>query len=116
MNESKSPTDVTEIKEKIDNGQVKVKRRGKSQNKVKSKKTNMKGVKGANGNICDNDILAYLKEQDKYVTSTEIRDGLQFVNRTQARRVLKRLAKAGKVNIKKCKISDKRRIYTYGIA
>ena len=113
--ERKSPRDVAEIKEKIDNGKVKVKGNKNKQNTAKT--TNKAhGVKGVNGNISDAKIMAWLKKQDEHVTSTQIRDGLGFKSRTQVRRVLKRLAKLKKINIGRRKISDKRQIYTYDIA
>ena len=112
--ERKSPLDVAEIKQKIDNGQIKVKA---GKNTAKKNKTKSKsGVKGNNGLISDAKIIAYLKEQDKHVTSKQIRDALGFRSRTQVRRVLKRLAKLKKVDIEKRKISDKRQIFTFGSA
>ena len=113
--ERKSPIDVAEIKEKIDNGKVKVKGNKNKQNTAKT--TNkVHGVKGVNGNITDAKIMAWLKEQDEHVTSTQIRDGLGFKSRTQVRRVLRRLAKLKKVNIGRRKVSEKRAIFTFGIA
>lgn len=114
MNENKSPLEVGEIVEKIDKGKVKVKGTRKSKGKSKSKKS--KGVKGERGQISDAKVIAYLTAEGEHVTSTQLRDNLHFKSRTQARRVLKRLAKPKKVHIEKRKLSDKRTIYTYGIA
>ncbi|MDH5782523.1 MAG: hypothetical protein OEZ35_02475 [Candidatus Bathyarchaeota archaeon] len=73
----KSPRDVAQIKEKIDTGKVKVK--GNKNKKNTTKNTNKThSVKGVNNNISDAKIIAYLKEHNKHVTSTEIRDALGF--------------------------------------
>ena len=103
-----SPLNVGVIKEKLDNGEVKVK--GSKQPRKEH------SVKGVNGNINDAEILAYLKTQSGDVTSTQIRDALGFTSRTQARRVLRRLAKAGQVKTGSRKVSDKRQIFTFGVA
>ena len=117
MSEKTSPTDVGAIKEKIDNGQVKVNKRGSKTAKTgattKSKKHSVKGTKGK---ITDAKVIAYLKAQDKCVTSTQLRDNLHFKSRTQARRVLRRLEKAGKVVVNTRKISDKRNVFTFECA
>lgn len=101
--------DVSIIKEKIDKGEVKVKG-------VKATKKKARTVKGVNGNISDAKIVAWLKEQDGVVTSTQVRDGLGFKSRTQARRVLRRLAKAKKVIIRQRKLSEKRQVFTFTLA
>jgi len=112
VGEKTSPTDVGVIKEKLDKGQVKVK--GSKQQKKEPHKEH--SVKGMNGRINDAEILAYLKTQNANVTSTQIRDALGFTSRTQARRVLRRLAKAGQVKVGSRKVSDKRQTFTFGVA
>lgn len=108
--ERKSPLDVTKIKQKIDNGQVKVKA---SKSTAKKNTNKAHSVTGVNGKISDTEIMAWLKAQDKAVTSTQLRDGLAFKTRTQARRVLRRLAKRGVVKIKTKQLTEKRKVYTY---
>lgn len=115
MAEKHSPLNVGAIKEKIEKGEVKVKAR----RNVAKKSTNTNkehSAKGVNGNISDAKIIAYLKTQNEAVTSTQIRDALHFQSRTQARRVLRRLAKAGQVKIGTHKVSDKRQIFTFEVA
>lgn len=120
--EKHSPTDVGAINQKIENGQVKVKgksrahKRRKKQDKRTKTKVKQHNVTGVKGKITDQQIIGFLKAQDRHVTSTEIRDALHFKSRTQARRVLRRLANAKQVNITTKKISDRRQVYTFGIA
>ena len=111
-----SPLNVGVIKEKLDKGQVKVK--GRRQAPAQQKKEPLKehGVKGVNGVISDAEVIAYLKTQDGCVTSTQLRDALGFQSRTQARRLLRRLARAGKVSISTKQLSEKRQIFTFGVA
>lgn len=116
-----SPLKAAVVKEKIEKGQVKVKgtkskvkgTKSKGAKKNKSTKTKEHSVTGNNGKITDKEVIDYLKIHNKPCTSTQIRDALGFKSRTQARRVLRRLAKVGKVNIGTCKISDKRQIFTF---
>lgn len=103
-----SPLNVGVIEEKLDKGEVKV----KGQKRPRKEHC----VKGVNGRINDAEILAYLKIQNADVTSTQIRDALGFTSRTQARRVLRRLVKAGQVKMGSRKVSDKRQIFTFGVA
>lgn len=107
-----SPTDVEEIKEKIDKGEVKVK--GVKATKVTQKKA--RSVAGVNGNISDAKIVAYLKTQDEPITSTQLRDGIGFKSRTQGRRVMRRLAREKVVRITTKQVSDKRAIFMFQIA
>jgi len=118
MAEKTSPLNVALIKEKIDKGEVKVKgvktkqgkAQGKAQNKAQAKQHNISGV---DGKISDENITAWLKTQNSAVTSTELRDALGFKSRTQARRVLRRLAKAGVVKIQTKQLAGKRKVYSY---
>ena len=73
-------------------------------------------VKGVNGKISDAEIITWLKSQQSAVTSTELRDGLAFKTRTQARRVLRRLAKTGVIKIKTKQLTEKRRIFPFEAA
>jgi len=110
MGGKNSPLNVDVIKNKIEKGQVKV--RGKStekQNKAHS-------VTGVNGKISDAKIVAWLKSRDEPITSTQLRDGLGFKSRTQGRRVMRRLAKAGVVRITTKQVTEKRRIFMFQIA
>ena len=112
MGKGTSPTDVGVIKEKIDNGQVKVKgSKGTSQQK-REKEHSVKGVKGS---ISDAQVMAFLKTQDLAITSTQLRDGLKFKSRTQARRVMRRMAKGNKptVKITAKQVSDKRQVFMF---
>lgn len=108
-----SPLNVGAIKEKIEKGEVKVKARKNVANKNTNKEHSVKGV---NGKIGDVEIVAWLKSQQSAVTSTQLRDALQFMSRTQARRVLKRLAKTGVVKIKTKQLTEKRRIFMFEAA
>jgi len=114
MAEKTSPLNVAVIKEKIDKGEVKVKgiktKQGKAQNKAQAKQHSVSGV---NGKISDENITAWLKTQNGAVTSTQLRDALGFKSRTQARRVLRRLAKSGVVKIQTKQLTGKRRVYNY---
>ena len=115
MTEKHSPTNVGAIKEKIEQGQVKVRQSPKATRNVAKKNTTNKehSVKGQNGKITDAQVRAWIKAQEGEFTSTKIRDGLGFMSRTQARRVLRRLAKAGVVKIQTKQLSDKRAVYRY---
>ena len=107
MGKRTSPTDVGVIKEKLDKRQVKVK--GSKQPRKEH------SVKGVNGNISDAEVIAFLKAQSGAVTSTQLRDGLQFKSRTQARRVMRRMAKGEKpiVKITPKAVSDKRQVFMF---
>ena len=108
MGEKTSPTDVGVIKEKLDKGEVKVKGRKKQPRKEHN-------VKGVNGKISDAQVIAFLKTQDSAITSTQLRDGLKFKSRTQARRVMRRMAKGDKptVKITAKQVSDKRQVFMF---
>jgi hypothetical protein len=107
VGEKTSPTDVGVIKEKLDRGEVKAK--GEKQPRKEH------AVKGVNGNISDAQVIAFLKTQDSAITSTQLRDGLQFKSRTQARRVMRRLAKGDKATVKITakQVSDKRQVFMF---
>ena len=111
MGKRTSPTDVGVIKEKLDKGEVKV--NGSTQQKKQPRKEH--SVKGVNGNISDAQVIAFLKTQDSPITSTQLREGLKFKSRTQARRVMKRMAKGDKptVKITPKQVSDKRQVFTF---
>jgi len=104
-----SPLNVAVVKEKIDKGEVKVKG-------VKAKQNKAHSVSGVNGKISDANVTAWLKAQDAAVTSTQLRNGLAFKTRTQARRVMRRLARRGVVRITTKQVTDKRRIFMFEIA
>jgi len=110
-----SPTDVEEIKRKIEEGEVKVKGVKTTKNTANKERV-VKVVKGKNGEISDEKIMSWLKAQGKAVSSTELRDGLTFKTRTQARRVMRRLAKTKVVRITTKQVSDKRAIFMFQIA
>ena len=97
------------IAEKIDKGEVKVKG-------AKTKKVKAHAVTGVNGKISDAKIVAWLKTQDDAVTSTQLRDGVGFKSRTQGRRVMRRLAKAGVVKTSEKQLTEKRRIFMFEVA
>lgn len=111
MAEKTSPLNVGAINEKIEKGEVKV----KATRNVANKNTNKEhSVKGVNGRISDAQVIAWIQQQDgEFFTSTQIRDGLGFTSRTQARRVLRRLAKTGVVKIKTKQLTEKRKVYRY---
>lgn len=114
MTEKTSPLNVAVIKQKIDKGEVKVK--GKSTAKQNKAQNKARSVSGVNSKISDAQIVSWLKEQDSAVTSTQLRDGVGFKSRTQARRVMRRLAKQGVVRIAPKQVSDKRRVFTFKMA
>ena len=116
MIEKHSPTDVGVVKEKLEKGEVKVKGYRTKRNTAQKSTSKEHSVKGVNGKISDAKIVAWLKEQDGAVTSTQVRDGLGFKSRTQARRVLRRLAKAKKVIISQHKLTEKRQVFTFMVA
>jgi len=97
------------IAAKIDKGEVKVKG-------AKTKQVKARTVTGVNGKISDAKIVAWLKTQDEAVTSTQLRDGVGFKSRTQGRRIMRRLEKAGVVRMTTKEISDKRSIFVFEIA
>lgn len=112
-----SPLNVDVVKEKIEKGQVKVKATRNVEEKNTHKNTSKENsVKGSNGQkISEAEIIAWLKAQDKAVTSTQLRDGLAFKTRTQARRIMRRLAKAKAVRITTRKLTEKRRIFMFEV-
>lgn len=107
-----SPLNVAEIKERLDQGKVKV----KGVKATKKKARSVAGVAGVNGKITDANIVAWLKTQDEPITSTQLRDGIGFKSRTQGRRVMRRLARAKVVRITTKQVSDKRAIFMFQIA
>lgn len=105
-----SPLNVDVIKQKIEEGKVKVKAR-RSAHKNTSKEHNVKGSNGQK--ISETEIVAWLKGQQSAVTSTQLRDGLAFKTRTQARRVMRRLARAKVVRITTKQLTEKRKIFVF---
>lgn len=120
MNEH-NPTETDVIVEKIEKGEVKVKgaRKTRSKATTKSKATQkpkakkQRPIKGDGCMITDKQIKKWLNKRTEPFTSTEIRDALKFKSRTQARRVLKRLAESGVVKITTTQLTEKRQIYSY---
>ena len=102
------PTDSDVIKRKIESGQVKIK------GIRKFNTTKKDGVKGNNGVVGDATIIAWLKAQDSAVTTTQLRDGLAFIDKKQVRQVMRRLAKTNAVT-KTRAVVNKRSICMYQI-